>query len=475
MNGDRSDTPSGTADPGLGDREIAAGIAALRQEVAALRRQNEEGFRLLAARQQAAAGTAASGTGQRPSRPVFVLGCVRSGTTVVARALQVAGIPGWTEGHSFPILYRLKTVIDESFAEEKVFLGTHSWAIDWLSPGVLEERLVDHFEAVQIDGLQSTRWFDKTPGAEMIAAAPYLASLWPSARFIYCQRRGVENVASQMRRFGSDPVQRIPFAEACQNWARCVELWASVSPSLPVLPSPMAMVVEHERLVSEPDQMALAIASHLGLDPLQAERMAAVFTGEFPERTASDYAAESLEGCGWSAEQQDFFVANCGPAMHQAGYSMGGAADERAGRTITLTYTEDPTRVTLSNGSFGTTFRQTEPGVFLIHPATEGPPISVTFRNIGFAGHNRFVVRADIKHPQSHPIVYAMRLVNPADGNTVFEARHTVCVGKPDDWVVDFPPLMGPHDVCLSTEMAEDAPNAFYAWATWTTPRFLTA
>jgi len=188
--------------------------------------------------------------------------------------------------------------------------------------------------------------------AALILAAPYLATLWPSARLIDCQRRSVEHVASQIRRFGNDPAHKVPFAEACQIWARWVGLWADVESRFPACPAS---------------------------------------------------------------------------------------------------------------------------GVFLIHPATEGSPISVTFRSLGFTGHNRFVVRPEIMHPQGQPIVSVMRRVNPADDGTVCEACHTVRVGSANSWIVDFPPLSGNHDACLSTEMVEGAPNAFYARAEWTTPRFLTA
>jgi hypothetical protein len=120
-----------------------------------------------------------------PERPVFVIGCPRSGTTVVFSLLRanpsLASIG--QEGH----------VLWESFHHPR----EHGWASNALGPGDVRS-FEPRYLAWTISSLAGTRdgrrFLDKTPRNSL--RLPYLDALFPDARFVFVQRDGRATVSS---------------------------------------------------------------------------------------------------------------------------------------------------------------------------------------------------------------------------------------------------------------------------------------
>jgi hypothetical protein len=405
----------------------------------------------------------------RVSRPVFVLGCVRSGTTAVGRALQAAGLPGWTEGHVFPLLHLLKLAIEGFLVKETPNLNA-GLGVDFLDQGRLEGLLVDYFEQFQLSQHMSTRWVDKTPGPEMIEAAPYLHSLWPRARFIYCRRRGIENVKSQLRRFSNEPGVNLGFQEACHVWARCMDMWGGVRESL----GETFCEIDQGEMATNPEETVARLAVLLELTSTQAEALGNSLRDCHPEQTASSSAPESLEETGWSEEQRNFFLTACGSSMQAYGYSLGVEADAKMQAAILLPFCNDPEKVSLANLDDTNAYSAQEHGAFLLHPKLPGnPPPVVTFRSLSFHGHSHFFAGLELRKSEAPPVLYRMRIQESGGGAVLVDAHCIVQAGNLTPWHLDFPPLMGTMDVSFSTEMAPGSTHNFYAWATWISPRFL--
>lgn len=434
-----------------------------------LNRLSEERFRFLAARLEADAGWHRRGAIVRVSRPVFVMGCVRSGTTAIGKALKAASLPGWTEGHLFPLLHFMKQKIDQYFVAESPYLA-NGWGVSFLAPGDLESLLVDYFEQLQLSHHLSTRWVDKTPGAEMIEAAPYLHSLWPHARFIFCRRRGVENIKSQLRRFANESGVNIGFQDACVVWARCMEKWAGVRESL----GETFCEIDQGEMAKNPEGTAAKLAGLLDLTSSQAEALRNSLRDCHPELTSSSFAPESLEETGWSKDQRNFFLTMCGPSMQSYGYPIGGDADAKMQAAIFLPFCNEPEKVSLANLENPADYIGAEHGAFMLHPnmPSEPPPV-VTFRSLSLHGHSRFFAGLELRHPQAEPVIFRIRLQESDRESVLAEGHCIVRHGKVESWHLDFPPVSGPVDVSLSTEMAPDSPHNLYAWAHWISPRFL--
>jgi hypothetical protein len=119
-----------------------------------------------------------------PERPVFVIGCPRSGTTVVFDLLRRS--PGLAsigqEGH----------VLWESFHHPR----EHGWRSNTLGPGDIRsfERRYLAWTISSLARPSGGRFLDKTPRNSL--RLPYLDALFPDAAFVFVQRDGRATVSS---------------------------------------------------------------------------------------------------------------------------------------------------------------------------------------------------------------------------------------------------------------------------------------
>jgi hypothetical protein len=138
--------------------------------------------RLHAHRMWLRAFAAARGTEEPPARPIFVVGCPRSGTTLLFRLLrrhEDLGAPHG-EGH----------VLWNTFH--------HPRMTGWSSDRVIEaeiapgERRYVYTGVARLSG--GGRFMDKTP--RNVLKIPYLSALFPGARFVLLKRNGPDTVSS---------------------------------------------------------------------------------------------------------------------------------------------------------------------------------------------------------------------------------------------------------------------------------------
>lgn len=122
------------------------------------------------------------GVDEPPVRPVFVIGCPRSGTTLLFRLLRghpgLRALPG--EGHLFWATYQ--------HPRDKGWGSDRATAEDVI-PG--EPRLI-YTGISRVGG--TGRFLDKTPRNSL--KIPYLASLFPDATFVLLKRDGRPTVSS---------------------------------------------------------------------------------------------------------------------------------------------------------------------------------------------------------------------------------------------------------------------------------------
>jgi hypothetical protein len=126
-----------------------------------------------------------------PRQPIFLIGCPRSGTSLLYAILQsspeLAGLPG--EGH----------ILWESLHHPKY----HGWESNALGPEHAK-KLDRDFSYAAIRALSGRRRFlDKTPKNSL--RVPYLAALFPDADFIFLRRRGADNVNSLIQGWRAHP------------------------------------------------------------------------------------------------------------------------------------------------------------------------------------------------------------------------------------------------------------------------------
>jgi hypothetical protein len=249
-------------------------------------------------------------------RPVFVVGAVRSGTTVVTYALErCTRYRGFSEGHVFDIVIRLAHAMNSHFEWKERWLSRSEVALYHLghiSHAFVRDELVSLIRRLAC-GYTTPFWFDKTPTFEMVATVPLLAEAWPNARFIFMKRRGLENLRSRLRKFS-----KINFSGVCRDWNQVMSAWRVVRDVVPG----RFVELDQRTLGDDPDGAAAALGPLLDLAPSEVESMATVFRQERPESTgmSADVVADISE-LGWTPEQIENFRQTCGAEMTAYGYS----------------------------------------------------------------------------------------------------------------------------------------------------------
>jgi Sulfotransferase family len=128
---------------------------------------------------------------QAPVRPVFVIGCPRSGTTLVVRALALSSELAslGTEGHA----------LWEAFNHPR----RHGWSSNALRAEDVTGAERNYVYRVVRALSGGRRFLDKTP--KNCLRLPYLVELFPDASFVFVRRRAADNVNSLMGGWRASP------------------------------------------------------------------------------------------------------------------------------------------------------------------------------------------------------------------------------------------------------------------------------
>jgi hypothetical protein len=247
--------------------------------------------------------------------PVFIVGSPRSGTTILAEALREVGYFGFNEGHLLSLLMPIRKLINQHFTE----CDAHDDA-QLLSNVDREEFTQNIFDVFRLHEQRYNSyepWFDKTPDAAMIHAAPFICRLWPDAAFIFAKRRAIENVASRMKKF-----PETTFEDHCKYWAETMAAWRAVRDE-----GISYIEIDQYDIAHHPEESGAQIGSFLGLSRHSIENMTTKMTNSRPQRTNAYGMSQisSIENFGWSLEQIETLRANCTAEMEFYSYTF----DER--------------------------------------------------------------------------------------------------------------------------------------------------
>lgn len=315
--------------------------------------------------------------------PLFILGAHRSGTTQMLRLCKEAlNYPGATEGHVWQSL----KVLDDHYARIVAELpAERAPALRDFSVTLFTGReLVRRYAAALLDlhrtAFGDTRFVDKSPGVESVAAAPLLREILPAAQFIFMKRRGIENVMSHLRRFPD-----VPFRTACLAWARPMQRWLEVRDRL----APRFLEIDQRDLGVNPAMVAGRLTLFLERD--DPKPVTDYLATHFPEKTkAGGYAGYlALKNTGWNEADRDCFREICGPVMIAFGYQIDwGDVPASAGWSVDLTSPAYLPRWTVVHRN---KWVSTDPPGLRLHANDPGtPPPTLTLRGCLESGRYRF-------------------------------------------------------------------------------------
>jgi hypothetical protein len=126
-----------------------------------------------------------------PAKPILVIGCPRSGTTLLLQALlrspELRSVQG--EGH----------ILWDEFHHPR----DRGWDSDALDAGDVTDREREYVNRAIAMIVRDRRFVDKTP--ENCLRIPYLDALFPDATFVFLRRRAADTVSSLMEGWRARP------------------------------------------------------------------------------------------------------------------------------------------------------------------------------------------------------------------------------------------------------------------------------
>ncbi len=244
--------------------------------------------------------------------PIFILGSPRSGTTILANAFRKAGYFGYDEGHLLNMLLPVKRAIElhinDNIAQEDGQL-LYNLKSDFFLDDIY---LV--FKKFQDLLNPKIPWLDKTPDADMIRTVPILSRLWPTAAFVFAKRRGIETIVSRLKKFPSTT-----FEKHCIYWSEAMEAWRQVRDS-----GIDAIEVDQIDIARDAPTTAARLGAFVRMNEVLIPKMRDEMLNSRPQRTDEQSTGRitSLGATGWTAQQVDFFRAQCWREMDAYRYTF---------------------------------------------------------------------------------------------------------------------------------------------------------
>lgn len=236
-------------------------------------------------------------------RPMFVLGCPRSGTTLIGGFLLPSDWGNAVETHF--ITKYASVALQSDLANPKVFKSIAGriirerpimqWEIPWDLDDLYQatepksySELVNQICLARSRKLGFPRWADKTPSFSF--HVPLLADLFPNAKFIFIYRDG-RDVANSLleRKWGPNKIWA-----AAEYWRTCCN---ALLESEKRIPENQLLSIRYEKLLEDPDPILrrlLAFLEYQASDE-QIEQMASRVRGNNSNKWKTNLSQKSIQ------------------------------------------------------------------------------------------------------------------------------------------------------------------------------------
>lgn len=255
------------------------------------------------------------------SKPIFVIGSPRSGTTALAASLQRHS-DLWTSEES-QVLWDLfgSGGLIKNYQRRGVSDGS------WLAKRGVDRPTFLAFVGLGLNALFTSvsggkRWVDHTPIYTHLL--PELGDMFPGAQFIHILRDGrrvVNSMMSFLKIFDGDP-SSVPWAcdfrEACKTWRRYVRTALAFERRAPE----RCLTARNEDLVAQPAKEFTRIYDFLGIEPeatpiefFSSNKINSSFGAE----SRASVETESRPWEAWTPEQRAIFMEEAGETLASCG------------------------------------------------------------------------------------------------------------------------------------------------------------
>jgi hypothetical protein len=397
-----------------------------------------------------------------PRARIFILGSPRSGTSSLLRIIKDSfEVSCDSEGHLLSLLPALDEVLENHWHSRGLETDDPGAELNTLSRlGLASVQSAIHFAvASRLPPSGEGVWVDKTPGRQMILAAPAIyKSVWP-AKFIFLYRNGVHNIASRMRKF-----PEVPFSTHCRQWVEIMTAWQHVKQSLP---ADAYMEIGLHDLVANPKEVLARIAQFAGLTP----------SGALPETLPEiERTSNPNQIITWTERQKATFQRLCVSTMADFGlpvvFDTPAYQAESGLLPLSAPVGQSGVRVQAHDPRFVSAALLDEGWEFFTH--ISGPDqvkTEITYANMPVDRLSSFETGVRLAKNFKHQAQFALAIV-PNDKSAPAQTERIVLSGgESRAWRFDLAPFPGPAEVTLSVELHEaDSNNA--GWAYWLAPAF---
>ncbi|MEV4726041.1 sulfotransferase family protein [Micromonospora humida] len=187
----------------------------------------------------------------RPQGPIFLVGCQRSGTTMLRLVLDSHSRVSC--GPETRFLADMQRIVGRDWERLSRFGFPREY---WLG------RIADFFGGIQADYARSrgkTRWADKTPLYAL--SIDFLAEVFPDAQFVHVVRDGRDVVVSHRKRFGYWSA-----VKCVVKWPRYIRVARAAGARLP---ADRYHELRYEETVTDPEKAMRGLFEFLG-EPWEA-------------------------------------------------------------------------------------------------------------------------------------------------------------------------------------------------------------
>jgi hypothetical protein len=239
---------------------------------------------------------------------LFVVGTTRSGTSALRNALSETRYSGEGEGHTVGLLGALSEAINRYFNENRAALSPGTMIAHWQRNTFWSDIVAAYVRQIRLQ-FPGGFYLDKTPNILPLHYAKLIEASLEGTRFIFCRRRGIDNVVSKQRKWAS-----VPFREHCTEWRDINERWDQIKGELT---SPFLEVDFHE-MFATPELLSSRIGEFLEIPEDEQIRFLKSLNGSQP--TTPPWQA--LSEVGWTEDQKATFLATCQPLMTRCNYGL---------------------------------------------------------------------------------------------------------------------------------------------------------